>query len=118
MSVFDDLVDEIFENADLAFDAIYTPQGGSARTVRAMLSAPDVPIVGLGGGGYETRARGTALKIDLRRSETAELAEGDTIELVAGDNVPSDLIGVYTVMAPEADDSRRCWKAPLRKVPA
>lgn len=111
MSVFDDLVDEIFGNTDMAFDALYTPSGGSARSVRAMLSAPDQPI-----GGFETRSRGTALRLEFRRSEVPELAEDDTVDLVAGDNVPGDLIGVYTVKAPEADDSRRVWKFSLRKV--
>jgi hypothetical protein len=66
------MIDACFES--LGVEATYTPQGGSALTVKVIARRPD-EIVGFG----ETRIQAETTVVDLRVSEVASPRAGDTV---------------------------------------
>ena len=77
MSAFADAVDALFADPNLGVDAIYRAGGsGEAITIRAIVRQPD--RIGTFG---ETRIATEATLIDIRTSELAAPAEGDTFEM-------------------------------------
>jgi hypothetical protein len=106
MTAFDDAMIDLYADPNMGVDVVYTPASGSGRAVRALRSAPDVEI----GGPFTARAKGSPLHFDFRIGEVPEMAEGDQVEVVAG-----ELAGTYFIQSAMADDSRLNWKATLRK---
>lgn len=77
MSAFAAATDVLFADPHLARDAVYRPAGaGDGTPVRVMLRRPD-RIESFG----ETRLASSTAMLDLRVSEVAEPAAGDTLEL-------------------------------------
>lgn len=109
MTAFDTMIDDLFADQNMAADAVYTPAGGSAVTVRILQAAPIEAI-----GGFEVKAVASKLQVQIRISQASDLAEGD--QLVVAAVQPWLPAGTYKIMAPEADDDRLCWTASLRKV--
>lgn len=106
MTAFDDAMIDLYADSNMGVDVVYTPAVGSARTVRALQSAPDVEI----GGGFIAKAKGSPLRFDFRIAEVPEMAEGDTIEVISG----AYAAGLYSVQTKMADDSRLNWKVTLK----
>jgi hypothetical protein len=69
----------LFNDPNIAVDAIYTPAGGDPMMVRVIAKRPD-DIVGFG----DTRIHTAAALFDVRVSEVPAPAQGDTLE-VGGD---------------------------------
>ena len=77
MTAFAAATDVLFADPHLARDAVYRPAGaGDGIPVRVMLRRPD-RIEGFG----ETRIASSTTMLDLRASDVAEPAAGDTLEL-------------------------------------
>jgi hypothetical protein len=77
VSAFAAATDALFADPHLARDAVYRPGGaGDGIPVRAMVRRPD-RIESFG----ETRLASSTTVLDLRVSEVAEPAAGDTVEL-------------------------------------
>ena len=77
MTAFSTATDVLFADPHLARDAVYRPGGtGDGIPVRVMRRQPD-RIEGFG----ETRIATSTTALDLRISEVAEPAAGDTVEL-------------------------------------
>ena len=77
MTAFAAATDVLFADPHLARDAVYRPAGaGDGIPVRVMLRRPD-QIESFG----ETRLASSTTMLDLRSSEVAEPAAGDTLEL-------------------------------------
>ena len=75
MSVFAEAIDVLFADPHLARDAVYRPGGiGDGVPVRVMRRQPD-RIEGFG----ETRIASGTTMLDVRVSEVAEPAAGDTL---------------------------------------
>jgi len=77
VSAFTAATDVLFADPHLARDAVYRPGGvGDGVPVRVMRRQPD-RIEGFG----ETRIASSTTVLDVRVSEVAEPADGDTLEL-------------------------------------
>ena len=77
MTAFAAATDVLFADPHLARDAVYRPGGaGDGIPVRVMLRRPD-QIESFG----ETRIASSTTVLDLRVSEVAEPAAGDTLDL-------------------------------------
>jgi len=77
MTAFAQAVDVLFGDPNIARDALYRPGGvGEGVPVRVITSRPD-KVESFG----ETRLASSSMTLDLRKSEVAAPAEGDTIEL-------------------------------------
>lgn len=107
MTAFDDMLDDLFADPNMASDAAYTPAGGELRTIRVIQSAPDVQL-----GEFVTKAKATPLRVDIRVSDAPELAAGDAIEIQSG-----DLAGSYVVSSCDREAQRNCWRAALKVAP-
>jgi hypothetical protein len=107
MNAFTAAIDALFTDPNLSVDAIYCAGGGEApgTTVRAIVRQPD--RIGNFGG---TRIAAATLVIDVRVSEVAAPAEGDTIEMSGT---------VYVIQGePIRDAERLVWTiegAPRRR---
>ena len=109
MTAFDDMIDALFADPNMASDAVWTPDGGAPVTVRIMQAAPVDPI-----GAFDVKAKAAPLQVQIRMSEAPDLAEGDILAITAATAWwPS---GQYEIRAPEADRGRLCWTMSLRKV--
>ena len=102
MTAFAAAMDAIFEDPDMALDALYQPSGGGGgETVRVIRSSPD-EMTGFNTGRFVT----DAVTIDVRVSEVADLNDGDTFEF-SGE--------VYRVQGePRRDGDRLIWRAEAR----
>lgn len=103
MNAFAFGVDILFTDPNLALDALWREDGvGAGVPVRVMRSAPDDVIEW-----RESRARVGTVFIDVRVSEAATLAKGDTFEIDGA---------IFTVTgAPERDTERLIWRAEARE---
>lgn len=73
-------IDAIFRDANVAEDALWRAGGaGDGTTVRVVRKSPD-EVVGFG----DSRAVLPTLLIDVRRSDVADPAGGDTVEIGTG----------------------------------
>jgi hypothetical protein len=89
--------DALFADPNIATDAIWRAGGaGIGTAVRVVTRRPD-QVVGFG----DSRAVLPTLLIDVRRSEVAEPASGDTVE------IDGDLFEV--IAAPIIDSVRLVW---------
>ncbi|WP_337996222.1 head-tail joining protein [Oleispirillum naphthae] len=98
MNPFSVSVDLMFAGP-MAVDATYTPANGDPLPVRVILSQPDVmtPV-------YDVPVVSASTALQVRVSEVAALARGDTFTLADG--------GVLTVSAkPKRDATRLIWVA-------
>lgn len=92
LDAFAAAIDAIFRDANVAEDAVWRAGGaGDGVTVRVVRKSPD-RIVGFG----DSRAILPSVLIDVRRSDVAAPAVGDTVE-IAGD--------VFEVIAAPVVDS-------------
>ncbi|MGE5509675.1 MAG: hypothetical protein ACM31O_00325 [Bacteroidota bacterium] len=97
MDAFAAATDALFADPNIATDAIWRTGGAGAGTaVRVVARRPD-QVVGFG----DSRAVLPTLLIDVRRSEVAEPASGDTVEF------GGDLFEV--IAAPIIDSVRLVW---------
>lgn len=77
MHLFDQMIDELFADSNMARDATWRAGGaGSGVSVRVVTRRPD-QVVGFG----DSRTILPTMLIDVRRSEVSEPASGDTVEL-------------------------------------
>jgi hypothetical protein len=89
--------DALFADPNIAMDAVWRADGAGAGTaVRVVTRRPD-QVTGFG----DSRAVLPTLLIDVRRSEVAEPASGDTVE------IGGDLFEVIAV--PIIDSVRLVW---------
>ena len=102
MTAFTAAIDALFADPNLGVNAIYRAGGsGEAITLRAIVRQPD--RVGTYG---ETRIATETTIIDIRTSEVAAPAEGDTIEMAGT---------VYVIQgAPIRDGERLVWTLEAR----
>jgi hypothetical protein len=103
MSVFAQASDDPFDDPHLALEALWRANGaGAGIPVRVILRRPDA-VVGFG----DSRAVLPSVLIDVRRSDVAAPAAGDTVEIV-GD--------VYEIIAaPVADSLGLVWTCEAAK---
>jgi hypothetical protein len=103
MPAFAAAIDVLFADANIATDAVYTPNGDDPINVRVVARRPD-EIVGFG----DTRIHAATAVFDVRVSEVAAPAEGDTLA-IGGET--------YLVQGePVLDRERLVWTAELRKI--
>lgn len=98
MSLFDDAADTLFEDENLACDALYRAAGqGSGVPVRLMFATPrrEQPF-------GQTGAIVNDIAGSVRYSEVSEPKRGDTFEIA----VPSRIAGTYRVEKVETDSKR------------
>ena len=91
MTVFDTAIDLLFGDINLALDGTYTPDGGSAASVRVILSIEDDPT-----DVFNARKVVRKISADIRTSQLAASAAGDV--LVIGSDT-------YTVANPQKNDA-------------
>ncbi len=97
MDAFAVATDALFADPNIATDAIWRAGGaGTGTAVRVVTRRPD-QVVGFG----DSRAVLPTLLVDVRRSEVAEPASGDTVE------IDGDLFEV--IAAPIIDSVRLMW---------
>ena len=103
MSAFSAAVDAIFQDANMAADAIWTPQGGAPLPVRVIRKAPD-ELTSFGA----ARILSDTTIVDVRVSEMPSPKPGDTI-IIGADT--------FTIQGePKRDRERLIWTLEL--VPA
>jgi hypothetical protein len=102
MSAFDTAIEALFADAHLACDVVYRAGGaGTPVTVRAIIARPDA-VDGFG----ETRAVMATGRVDVRVSQIASPAAGDTIAIGGI---------VHTVQGvPIRDIERLVWRLEAR----
>jgi hypothetical protein len=77
MTIFPVALDVLFADPNIAADAVWRAGGvGAGTAVRVVTRRPD-QVVGFG----DSRAVLPTLLVDVRRSEVAEPASGDTVEI-------------------------------------
>ena len=92
VSAFDDAVDASFDDDNIGLDALWRPSGqGDGSAVRVVLKTPQ-EIVGV----RDTQFNLPAVLIDVRVSEIAAPATGDTVEIV-DTGVLYDVTGLSTL---------------------
>lgn len=97
MDAFAVATDALFADPNIATDAIWRAGGaGTGTAVRVVARRPD-QVIGFG----DSRAVLPTLLVDVRRSEVAEPASGDTVE------IDGDLFEV--IAAPILDSVRLMW---------
>lgn len=101
MTVFAAAVDVLFTDPNMSVEAIYTPAAGSPVTVRAIWSRPDDSWSALGAGVTSPKRI-----CDIRMSELADAAEGDTVE-IGGETFTVD-------GEPRRDSDRLVWRLGLK----
>lgn len=83
MSAFDDAIDAIFDDPNVAADAIWRTSGaGDGLPIRIVRKTPQEDV-----GVQDSRYRLPAILIDVRLSEIAAPAPGDTVEIVEDGSV-------------------------------
>lgn len=102
MTAFSAALDLMFEDLNMAEDALWRAGGaGAGVRVRIALAAPDEEVRW-----RETRLLSQAVIIEVRVSQVPWLAKGDTVE-AAGT--------IYEVMGdPRRDDLGLAWRAEAR----
>ena len=94
-------LDALFADANIARDAVYTPEGGAPRLVRVVTRRAD-EITGF----REARVWSETTRIDLRVAEVPEPRPGDRIE-IDGD--------AFLIQGePVRDRERLVWTVDLR----
>src|SRR5690606_14390589 len=103
MSVFAQARDDLFDGPHLALEALWRTNGaGAGIPVRVILRRPD-EVVGFG----DSRAVLPSVLIDVRRSDVAAPAAGDTVEIAGA---------VYEIIAaPVADSLGLVWTCEAAK---
>lgn len=98
MTVFEDLFGDLYADADLAVDGVYTPAAapGSPFAVRVMRARPQEAIGGFGG-----RVVAEAVQLSVRRAQVAQPAVGDLIAVGAE---------TFKVMSWSIDGERIEWR--------
>ena len=76
MNAFAAAIDDLFDDPNIATDAVYTPAGDDPMTVRVIARRPD-EIVGFG----DTRIHTPTAVFDVRVSEVPAPGAGDTLEV-------------------------------------
>lgn len=111
MTVFEDAIDDLFADPNLARDALWRAGGtGVAVPVRIVLRQPD--RIGRFG---ETRLLAATTVVEVRTAEAPELAEGDVFEIPGSG--PGQAGEAFVVQGePVRDSERLVWTAELRKV--
>ncbi|MCJ2009802.1 hypothetical protein [Methylobacterium sp. J-092] len=90
MSAFALMVDAVFADPHLAIDAVWRVGGtGDGIPVRVIRKSPEA-IVGFGGNQFDLNA----MLIEVRLSEVASPAEGDTIDLAGEDGEIAETVRV------------------------
>lgn len=103
MTAFSAAVDILFADPNLAVDAVWRSGGsGAGVPVRVIRRAPDDVMTWRDG-----RVRVETVFIDVRVSEAATLAKGDTFTI--------DTATFTVTGAPERDSERLVWKAEARE---
>lgn len=104
MNAFAAAIDVMFEDENMALDALYRAGGaGSGVPVRVIRRAPD-RFANFGEGRFVT----DTVLIDVRTSEIAALSPGDTFEIAAT---------VFEVRSePVRDSERLIWAAEAREL--
>lgn len=97
MTVFSAATDALFADQNIAVDAIWRAGGAGAGTVVRVITRRPDQVVGFG----DSRAVLPTLLIDVRRSEVAEPASGDTVE------IDGELFEI--IAAPSIDNLRLVW---------
>jgi hypothetical protein len=102
-SAFAAAIDLLFTDPNIGHDALHTPAGGEARSVRVILRrADDVTTFG------EARLWSETTRVDLRVAEVPNPRPGDTLTL--GEEV-------FTIQGePVRDRERLVWTIDLRPV--
>ncbi|HEY4112865.1 MAG TPA: hypothetical protein VGM17_02285 [Rhizomicrobium sp.] len=72
-------LDSLFATA-MAIDVLYTPQGGQAVAVRALLAEPDTDVV-IGG---QAKLTDHKRVLEIRKSELVAASKDDVIEIPRG----------------------------------
>lgn len=97
MDAFAVATDVLFADPNIAVDAIWRAGGaGTGTAVRVVTRGPD-QVIGFG----DSRAVLPTLLIDVRRSEVAEPASGDTVEI--------DGETFEVISSPTIDSLRLVW---------
>ena len=97
MDVFAVATDALFADPNIAMDAVWRAGGvGDGTTVRVITRRPD-QVVAFG----ESRAVLPTLLVEVRRSEVAEPASGDTVE------IEGEFFEI--IAAPTTDSVRLVW---------
>lgn len=99
MNAFDDGVDALFTDKNLADDAVYTPVSGDAVNIRVVRTTPPQGV-----GLFTTGAYLPADMADVRISEIQEPFEGD--QLTIGDKT-------FLVRNATRDPERLVWRLDL-----
>lgn len=94
MSVFDAMLNSLFRDPNMASDAVYRVGGaGAGTTVRVVAVRPDeFPTFG------ETRVKTSVSRFQLRASEVAAPAVGDTLQIGSH---------IYSIQSPPGIDAER-----------
>jgi hypothetical protein len=103
VDVFAVATDALFGDPNIATDAVWRAGGvGAATAVRVVTRRPD-QVVGFG----DSRAVLPTLLVEVRRSEVAEPASGDTVE------IEGELFEI--IAAPTTDSVRLVWTCEAAK---
>lgn len=103
MDAFTAATDALFADPNIARDAIWRAGGvGASVPVRIVTRRPD-QIVGFG----DSRAVLPTMLIDVRRSEVADPATGDTAEIPGPGLGPGELFEI--IATPSIDSLRLVW---------
>lgn len=104
MNAFAAAIDVMFEDANMALDALYRAGGaGTGVPVRVIRRAPD-RFANFGEGRFVT----DTILIDVRTSQIAALSRGDTFEIAAA---------LFEVRSePVRDSERLIWAAEAREL--
>ena len=109
MSVLAEAIDDLFADPNLGLTATYTPPGGVAQAVTALLRRAETADGAFLGPGLRlsSAAQAAAVIAEIRRGEIAAPAKGAAI-VVEG-------IAYTVTEVPELDPARLVWRLPLRK---
>ncbi|MCJ2034244.1 hypothetical protein [Methylobacterium sp. J-068] len=111
MSVFGLAIDAIFNDPNMADDALWRVGGaGEGIPVRIIRKSPD-GIVGLQGNQFDLNA----MLLDVRTSEVASPAEGDTVQILdEEDGAPAETVTVTGLSKLDGSGLvRTCEVAPI-----
>ncbi|WP_421907112.1 head-tail joining protein [Mameliella sp.] len=103
MNAFSAALDALFEDANMAADAIYKPNWGPVVVIRVIRTAPDVTR-----DMYGSAITSETVVYEIRMSDVASPQAGDTISYDGEDRIVQG--------QPERDDQRTIWL--LDTVPA
>lgn len=103
MTAFENALNQLFTDSNLSVIATYAPAAGGSSSIRVVRRAPPSLITG---GGMYSDAVLPAYLIDVRVSDVAQPAEGDTI------TIGSD---TFEVKSFEYDSEKLAWELNVDK---